>query len=172
MPEFTVNSLQNIKEIFEYLAVSRIIKEHRGGYDKAYVLSETDGNDVTYFLRYVLKCIEEALASFLEYLGRKTDEQKRMGSEFKGMDLNLRQRTILCDVMRSGEPFSVNQIGTEYQVTPQTARADISKLERMGLIRRHGKEWNKQLYVFAEGAEGSSIDKVPKLDRWTQDAVK
>ena len=35
----------------EYLSISKAIKEHKGGYEEAYLLSETDDNDVTYFLR-------------------------------------------------------------------------------------------------------------------------
>jgi Fic family protein len=40
--------------LFEYLAVSKTIKAHRRKYDDAYAICETDGLDLTYFIRYVL----------------------------------------------------------------------------------------------------------------------
>jgi len=145
--------------IFEYLAVSRIIKEHRGEYDQAYVYSETDGNDITYFIRYNLKCIEEALESFIQYLNKKISEQKELDMSIHGNpDLNTRQKMILKDAMRVGEPFSVPEVRSTHQVSYQTAASDIRKLLDMGLIKEHGRMWRKVLYVIVDG------DKEPRKD--------
>jgi len=137
--------------IFEYLAVSRVIKEHRGNYDRAYVLSETDENDITYFIRYNLDCIEKALEAFLGYLDGKISEQK--GSDMltqRYPDLNIRQRMILRDAMRTGEPFSTPEVRSAYQVSYQTAANDIRRLLEMNLIKEYGKVWRKILYIIAD----------------------
>jgi len=144
-------SLKKGYRIFEYLAISRIIKERRGNYDRAYLLSETDGNDLTYFIKYVLKCVEDSLDEFIRYIGRKKKEHEGMMSAYEGYDLNMRQRSILSDAARSGEPFSISEVQTSYQVSYQTATGDVNKLESLGLLRKYAKDWNKVLYVLQKG---------------------
>jgi Fic family protein len=141
--------LRNGYGIFEYLAVSKTIKEHRGRYDDAYVMCETDDLDITYFIRYNLRMMEESLGNLREYLGRKTKE--RMEFEAGGYGLNMRQEAILRDASKFGEPFGIRAVETEYGVAYQTARLDILKLEGLGLIRKHGRDANKVLYIFAGG---------------------
>jgi len=138
-------------KIFEYLAISRIIKERRGNYDRAYLLSETDGNDMTYFIRYVLKCTEDSLEEFIRYIERKNEEYKDLVSAYEGYDLNMRQRSILRDAVRSGEPFSISEVQSSYQVSYQTATNDISKMESLGLLKKYAKDWNRVLYVPQKG---------------------
>ncbi len=58
-------------DIVEYLAISKAIKNHRGKYDEAYQLSETDGNDITYFIRYNLERIIESIEILSNYLHKK-----------------------------------------------------------------------------------------------------
>ena len=43
--------------LFEFLAISRVIKDTSGQYKKAYLYTESDGNDLTYFIRYNLGVI-------------------------------------------------------------------------------------------------------------------
>jgi len=162
--------------IFEYLAISRMIKEHRGDYDRAYVFSETDGNDITYFIRYNLECIEGALGSFIQYLSKKISEQKELDTYIQGNpDLNTRQKMILKDAMRVGEPFSIPEIRSTYQVSYQTASSDIYKLLSMGLIKEHGKIWRKVLYIVSDGGKEpkkdehdrkSDLEHVKRLDHY------
>lgn len=137
--------------IFEYLAISRIIKEHRGNYDRAYLLSETDGNDVTYFIKYILKCIEDSLEEFIKYVERKNKEYEGLMSAYEGYDLNMRQRSILSDAVRSGEPFSISEVQSSYQVSYQTATNDVNKMESLGLLKKYAKDWNRVLYVPRKG---------------------
>jgi Fic family protein len=137
--------------IFEYLAVSRVIRNHRGKYDDAYVLSETDDNDITYFLRYNIKMVEESLGEFLKYVDKKIREQEEIekaASEQYG--LNVRQRMIFKDAMASEDPFGISSVQSKFQVSYQTARADIIKLEELGLVTRYGSAGNKILYIYSE----------------------
>jgi Fic family protein len=144
-------SLREGYRMFEYLAISRIIKEHRGNYDRAYLLSETDGNDVTYFIKYILKCIEDSLEEFIKYVERKNKEYEGLMSAYEGYDLNMRQRSILSDAVRSGEPFSISEVQSSYQVSYQTATNDVNKMESLGLLKKYAKDWNRVLYVPRKG---------------------
>jgi len=140
-------SLQKGYRIFEYLAISRIIKERRGNYDRAYLLSETDGNDMTYFIRYVLRCIEDSLEELNTYVERKNKEYEGLMFAYEGYGLNMRQMSILRDAVSSGEPFSISEVQSSYQVSYQTATNDISKMVSLGLLKKYAKDWNRVLYV-------------------------
>ena len=144
-------SLRKGYRVFEYLAVSRIIKERRGNYDRAYLLSETDGNDVTYFIRYILNCIEDSLEEFTSYAERKNKEYKELMDAYEGYDLNMRQRAILRDAVSLGEPFSISEVQSSYQVSYQTATNDVNKMESLGLLKKYAKDWNRVLYVPRKG---------------------
>ena len=144
-------SLRKGYRIFEYLAISRVIKERRGNYDRAYLLTETDSNDMTYFIKYVLKCIEDSLEEFTGYVERKNKEYEKLMDAYEEYDLNMRQRAILRDALSSGEPFSISEVQSVYQVSYQTATNDINKMESMGLLKKYAKDWNKMLYVPQKG---------------------
>ena len=140
-------SLKEGYNIFEYLAISRIIKERRSNYDRAYLLSETDGLDVTYFIKYILNCVRDSVGEFIRYVERKRKEYEEFVSSYEGYDLNMRQRSILSDSVMSGEPFSISEIRTLYQVSYQTATNDVNKMESLGLLKKYAKDWNRVLYV-------------------------
>jgi len=52
----------------EYLSISRIIKNSKSQYEKAYLYSEIDENDLTYFITYHIRVMEKAFDAFLHLL--------------------------------------------------------------------------------------------------------
>ena len=140
--------LKNGYSMVEYLSISKVIKNHRQGYDMAYLLSETDDEDVTYFIRYNLKMISESIDVFDTYLKRKMREQEDTLEDLKGRGLSYRQSQILKDMMRSGEPTSQYELSVKYQTTVPTIRRDLVKLMDMGLVKASGKDGHRQLYVY------------------------
>jgi len=50
--------------------------------------------------------------------------------------------------MKTGEPFSIQEMATKYQVTCQTARIDVKGPEGKGLIKIVGKQSNQVLYEY------------------------
>ena len=168
--------------IVEYLSISKVIKENKSKYDWSYLLSETDDNDVTYFIKFNLDKVEEALNDFMEYVTTKRKEQYEFESKIsKNKDLPMRQQMIIKDAMMSGEMISIQEISSRYQVTYQTARTDIMHLEELGLIKKAERRSNQILYMFNDdenvknnGGEGTQVqiespkphDKVKKLTEW------
>ena len=137
--------------LVEFLAISKSIKSHRGSYDLAYLHSETDDNDMTYFIKFNLKCVEESLNTFLKYLDRKVKEQKEFEKNILlDEDMNIRQKMILQDAMKNGDPFSVYEVQSKYQTAYQTARTDILGLIEKGMIKESGRDGNKKLYIFSD----------------------
>ncbi|MDR0198839.1 MAG: Fic family protein [Methanomassiliicoccaceae archaeon] len=133
--------------VIEFMSLSKAIKNDRQNYDLSYLLSETDENDMTYFIKFNLSKMEEALDDFIGYVENKRKEQHEF--ELKISDdlrLPMRQRMIIMRAIRSGAAFSIYEIQSKYQVTYQTARADIMRLEELGLIEKVGKQSNQVLY--------------------------
>ena len=60
----------------EYLSISRIIYTNKKGYEKAYLYTENDDNDLSYFIQYHLDVMKKAFEELKKYLQRKIDEQQ------------------------------------------------------------------------------------------------
>lgn len=134
--------------LMEYLSISKSIKNHRGGYDRAYVLSETDDNDITYFISYNLNIINEAVDRFVNYLDRKLKEQAVAINKIANLDLNNRQKMIVSDIVRSNELVSVRSISNRYQVSMNTARSDVHKLISFGILEEDSRDVNRIIYRY------------------------
>ncbi|MDH3324822.1 MAG: Fic family protein [Candidatus Peregrinibacteria bacterium] len=81
---------------FVYLPISKVIKDAPKQYTMAYVYSEQDDNDLTYFLDYNIKKIKLAVKDFSEYLDRQSRKNikmnKKCDTKYK---LNIRQVQLL-----------------------------------------------------------------------------
>ncbi|AMH94234.1 Fic family protein [methanogenic archaeon ISO4-H5] len=140
--------LKNGYSMVEYLSISKVIKNHRHGYDMAYLLSETDNEDITYFIRYNLKMVSESIDVFDTYLKRKMKEQEETMKDVEDLGLSYRQSQILKDMIRGGEPVSQYELSVKYQTTVPTVRRDLIKLIEMGLVKTSGKNGHRMLYVY------------------------
>ena len=60
--------------LVEYLSISKILREAPGQYNRAFLLTETDEGDTTYFLIHQLGVIERAIDELHKYLRRKVAE--------------------------------------------------------------------------------------------------
>lgn len=133
---------------FEYLALSRYIKEHKGKYEEAYVFGETDGNDMNYFILYNLKALIESVGRFKSYLTEKMEEERSTKGKLSGCGLNDRQMQIVAAIM-GGSTVTVKSIQTQYSVSLNTARSDIRLLNDLGLLAESGREVNQIVYSWS-----------------------
>ena len=141
--------LKNGYSMIEYLSISKVIKNHRQEYDLAYLKSETDYQDMTYFIRYNLRMISESIDVFDMYLKRKMIEQEESMRDQREYGLSCRQSQILKDMIRSGEPVSQYELSVKYQTTVSTIRRDLIKLMEVGMIKESGKDGHRQLYLYS-----------------------
>lgn len=127
--------------LIEYLPISPIIREAPTKYARAFVESETDEADATYFLIHQLKTIEKALDKHDVYIQRKIAEVRDVERLLQDVDgLNHRQLALLTDAVRN--PIGTYTFGshaTSHRVTHETARSDLSGLEERGLLTRRSK---------------------------------
>jgi Fic family protein len=130
--------------LVEYLPISKILREAPAQYERAFLESETDGGDTTYFLLHQLQTIERAIEDLHGYLRRKSGEIREIEELIHGGDFNHRQLTVLSDALRHPDSsFSFGGHAGVNRVTHETARSDLSQLAKQGLLtrRRLGREY-------------------------------
>lgn len=136
---FYLFMLKNDYWLFEYLSISRVILRRRAQYERAYLYSEIDDSDFTYFLLFNLRAIETALEDTRRYVERKAAADAEIQQQVQGdFELNYRQRAVLARaVKKPGSMFTFQSHATSHAVVRATARADLLGLCARGfLVRR------------------------------------
>lgn len=128
----------------EYLPISRFIRNAPAKYARAFMETETDEGDTTYFLIHQLDVIEKAIDELHLYLQRKTAEVRDIEELLQDtVYLNGRQLALLTDAVRNPESFySFESHAKSHRVSHETARSDLRGLEQRGLLvkRRTGRQ--------------------------------
>ena len=124
--------------LVEYLSISRILQNAPAKYTRAFLLTETDGRDATYFIVFQLEVIERAVEQLHRYLRRKVKEVRDVEKLLRGSsDFNHRQLALLGDALRTpGAAYSFQTHASEYGVTHETARNDLLPLVSRGFLDR------------------------------------
>ena len=122
--------------LVEFVSISQIILDAPAQYERAFIHSETDGNDLTYFLIHQLDVLRRAFEELAKYVDR-TIERTRAAERAAGElpDLNHRQRTILGHALRNpGARYTYLSHARSHDVTRQTARSDLIALKNRGWL--------------------------------------
>jgi Fic family protein len=133
----------------EYLSISSILKKAPAQYVRAYLYTETDESDATYFIDHQLDVLLAAVESLHGYLARKSEAQLlaetllKPGSKL-AKRLNHRQRALLLHALRHPEkPYTIEGHRRSHDVTYQTARSDLLALAEAKLMTqyKHGRSF-------------------------------
>lgn len=126
----------------QFISISRILKSAPAKYTRSYLYTETDDNDVTYFIVHQLEVINRAINDLLAYLERKAEETKNIEQiVLRSPDLqrlfNYRQIALINRALKKPESvFSVESHRGSHNVTYDTARTDLLKLVDIGLLEK------------------------------------
>ncbi|WOD44675.1 Fic family protein [Hwangdonia lutea] len=121
--------LKNGYWLTEYLSISRVIMKTKVQYEKAYLYTEIDDMDVTYFIHYQVKVLMRAFEELKTYVAKKKKEQSKLSKYLKLDGINERQATILQKIEDDNNRFfTVKEIENTFNITNQTARTDIEEL--------------------------------------------
>ena len=130
----------------EFLSISTIIRKSPVQYARAYLFSETDDNDVTYFLDYNLRVILQSIRALHSYLARKSREirntQQLLDGSALATMLNHRQIALLISMRKLPDlVYTIASHRRSHRVTYQTARTDLLRLAALGLVTfaKHGR---------------------------------
>lgn len=124
--------------LVEYLSISRIFRDAPARYMRAFIYSEADEGDTTYFLLHHLEVIERAVEELFDYLRRKMREVRDVEQLLADASpFNRRQLALLSDALR--HPDRAHTLGAHaesHRVTHETARTDVAALVDHGLLER------------------------------------
>lgn len=129
--------LKNGYWLTEYLSVSRIIMKTKAQYEKAYLYTEIDEMDVTYFIHYQVKVLTRAFEALKDYVAEKKKEQTKLLKYLRKGDINERQAAVLQKLEEDKNRFfTVKEIENTFGITNQTARTDMEELVEKGFLKK------------------------------------
>lgn len=144
--------LKNGYWLTEYLSISRVIMKTKVQYEKAYLYTEIDDMDVTYFIHYQVKVLMRAFEELKGYVAKKKKDEDKLLKFLQVGDINERQAEILFKIeKKTGKFFTVKEIENTYGITNQTARTDLEELVLRGFLKKI--PINKKSFNYWKGDE-------------------
>jgi Fic family protein len=147
--------------LFEFISISQIVRKAPVKYGRAFLHTETDDNDLTYFILYHLDVIRRAIKELHKYIKRKTEKLQAIERELRGVIvLNHRQRALISHALRHPhQRYTIRSHQTSHNVVYQTSRLDLLDLKNRGLLasQKIGRTW---YFTPVDDLE----DKLAKLD--------
>jgi Fic family protein len=124
--------------LFEYVTISRLLVKAPMQYARAFLYTETDEYDATYFILHQLEIARRAIEELHGYLQRKMAEVHETIRLLRRADLNHRQIALLTNALRHPDAvYTFKSHALSHRVVRQSARTDLLDLERRGyLVRR------------------------------------
>ncbi|MDR0801743.1 Fic family protein [Fluviicola sp.] len=127
--------LKNGYWLTEYLSISRIIKDTKNQYEKAYLYSEKDDNDLGYFITYNIKTMIKAFDALKDYIGRKQREVVQAAKFMKIPGVNDRMAQILKIIYDdSDRVLNSKEVEKRFSISNFTARQDLKNLVELGFL--------------------------------------
>ncbi len=157
-------ALRNGYWLLEFASISKAIREAPTRYGLAYLYSETDEGDLTYFLNYHLEIVVKAVQSLHAYLERKAEElhqldrvvRKKAGARRR---FNERQIQILQEaIRRPGHHLTISAHRERARVSYLTARTDLETLANQGFLRKRTVDGQSVYYADAKIVEKLTPD--------------
>ncbi len=142
---FYWSMLQHGFWLFEFISISQIILKAPIKYASAFLYTETDDNDLTYFILHQLEVIRRAIDQLHEYIRRRTERLQAVERELRGVaTLNYRQRDLISHALRHPHhKYTIKSHQISHNVVYQTSRLDLLDLENRGLLnsQKIGRTW-------------------------------
>ncbi len=131
--------------LIEYVSISRIILKAASQYVRAYLYTESDDQDLTYFISYHLKTLRLGFQELQAYIARKQKVVKLISDALRlPPDLNPRQSNLIQHALRHpGYPYTIQKHKIYHGVTYQTARTDL-----LGLVEKKMMDQTKRGKAF------------------------
>jgi Fic family protein len=116
--------------LMEMISISEIIKQAPVKYGKAFLHTETDDNDLTYFILHQLNVIKKALEKIYEYIRDKHEEKENFKLTFSLIEiLNERQQLLLQHAFQNKDAvYLIKAHQKTHQIVYETARQDLIQL--------------------------------------------
>lgn len=124
--------------LIKHISISQSILDSRTSYDKAFLKTEYDDNDLTYFIMYSMKSLRVAFQSLVKYRDLKRGEQVKATAivyDLVQQNFNKRQSDLLGYLyLKPEKEISISEYGKRNDVVRQTASKDLLELVNRGLL--------------------------------------
>jgi len=145
--------LKNNYWLIEFLPISRIILKAPSKYKMAFIYSEIDQDDITYFIMFNLRALHLSIDDLRKYVFKKQGELREVGKLVRGMPgLNHRQQEIINHAIHHPDAtYTIARHSRIHGIVYQTGRADLLQLvdKNLFLKTRSGRSFqfypNKRL---------------------------
>lgn len=148
--------------LFEFISISNILRKAPIKYARSFLHTETDDNDLTYFIVAQAHVIHRAIDELHAYIDRKTSETRELEAHLRALDLfNHRQVELIRHALKHPcQQYTIYSHQKSHNVVYQTARTDLLDLNSRGVLER--KSRGKQMvFLVPEDLSG----KLRKLER-------
>ncbi len=148
--------------LFEFISISNILRKAPMKYARSFLYTETDDNDLTYFIIAQTQVIRQAVAELHAYIERKTADLRDVESHMRALDLfNHRQVEIIRNALKHpGQRYTFTSHQQSHNVVYQTARTDLLDLSERGVLEKRKK--GKQMVFIAPADLSARLLKLEK----------
>lgn len=129
--------------LFEFISISQILRKAPIKYARSFLYTETDDNDLTYFIVAQTRVIRRAIQELHEYIDQKTKEVRQLESRVRVLNMfNHRQVELVRHALKHPyQEYTIESHRKSHDVVYQTARADLLDLQKRGVLetKKRGK---------------------------------
>lgn len=145
--------------LLEFVSISRVIKMAPARYAKAFLETETDDNDFTYFLIHQLEVIHQAVDALHEFLDQKIQgvndaEQLLTANPRLSGKLNFRQLALLRHALKHPRfSYVVQEHQRSHGISYDVARKDLLEMADKLKLLLKTKEGKRYYFVVPNDLE-------------------
>jgi Fic family protein len=124
--------------LFEFISISSILRQAHTQYARSFLHTESDDNDLNYFIIYQAEVIHRAITELHRYIDRKTRELKETEARMRFLrHLNHRQQALIQHALRHpNQEYTVESHRRSHNTAYDTARTDLLALVKLHLLRK------------------------------------
>lgn len=125
--------------LFEYVSISKLIQEQRNAYDTAFIYTETDDFDLTYFIYNQVEVIIKAIAALKTHINQKKQELSNFAQWIEQSPVAQKLKRGHLEILKAavkepGKEFTAQQVADSLGVSQNTARGYLNKLVAKDLL--------------------------------------
>lgn len=125
---------------FQYISISKYLKNSARAYGYAYLNTEYDNFNLTYFIQYNLEQIHKAIRDYTKHIDDQRElikflqEDLLLSVSFRSLNVR-QQRMLLTGMLRGGETVTITSMSKKFGVAYNTAKADLEQLKTLGVFK-------------------------------------